>query len=188
MPSDVIAADRWENHPASKAEAEPEPTRSEAFDDPFEANLLSERYEVFPVDVIEFIELGGDVTVESTRRGKPLRAASDQVFFGLSDKPLGADKYIQAPDGLRDLVDRAQAQFSELFPVPPPKQRPQHVRVLIPWIAAWDQLRWQFKRARVMARRRWSGARRWLTAIMAPSWAWASKMLRPLARRDHEGS
>ena len=127
MPDDVANADRGDTSPLPGA---PE--------DPVVAELAKAR----SVDVLEFVELGGDMTLEAARSLAPLRTASERIFFGSTPLYYGPGYYIDRPDHARDLYESTRQAYGHLlFPVPPPPERPFYQYVLMPWLPFWDVLR-----------------------------------------------
>ena len=137
MPSDVVAADRTaEAAPGAGVAKKPKPA-----EDPIEAELAAMRSSGLAVDILEFIELDGRTTAAEARARAPLRAASEQIFFGSGPAPFRTDFYIEAPEQPRDLVNFARKAYGRLFPEQAPRERPSYVYLLMPGILVWYWLR-----------------------------------------------
>jgi hypothetical protein len=161
MPNDVAAADRTiEDSRLPPEEAE----------HPIEDALFGMKSDT-RVEILEFVELGGDTSVAASH-SRRRRMASDQVFFGTGAAPVGADHYVQSPAHIRDLLDRAQAAYPHLFPVPPPPKRPVRDYILMPWLAFWDQIRFGV-----------ALARRWTVRLFRRSSTRLAARIRSVSRR-----
>jgi hypothetical protein len=132
MPDDVAVADRT--------------TDDERIRDPIEDAVLGMK-EHAGVEILEFVELGGDVTLAAARNRPRAPGATDRIFFGTGSAPVDAEYYVQSPTGVRDLLERARRSYEHLFPIPPPS-RSWEERNRKPWLALWEQIRYRASLAR----------------------------------------
>lgn len=136
MPDDVATADSIDDADDEAATDSGAGRAAGEAEDPIEAELAWMR----SVDVLEFLELGSDMTITAALRRAPLRMASERILFGYAPVYYGSYYHIDAPEHARDLFDKTRKAYEHLFPVPPP-ERPSYVYVFMPWLGVWDVLR-----------------------------------------------
>src|SRR5262249_24175431 len=79
-----------------------------------------------------------------------LDSISERLYFGFGRTPPANVRYITDPRDLRDLMDRARADYASLFPAPGPTRRGWLDRLLRPrlvtdsgWLQSFFRLRWK---------------------------------------------